>query len=244
MADTGTSIVFAADLERTRGRAEHARVQDRMTRLADLLADRYHDLLEVPAGVVDGDRLQISVAISDEPEVASRRAARLVELICEADLRLGGVPLVHGIGLGTLDRTGGALRGNAAELTGPAVDRTLAGIEEARRERLFLGAGGFPDDGAVRGAFSGLGVLMRGWTRRQSQFVRALLQDGVLEFDGESRRFLPERKRKEVAERFSVSPSVVTESLQAAQVRAFRDCMWGAAAALEHQAFGMSLTAR
>ncbi len=211
---------------------------ERVNRLAELLGERYRDLFPVRPGVVEGDRLQIVVEVADDDGVAARRSAQFVELICETDLRLGGVPLVHGLGRGGLDLGRG---GDASSISGPALDAALAGMEEARRDRLFLGASGFADNGAVRGAFSGLGVLMRGWTRRQSQFVRALLQDGVLDFGADGRRFLPERKRKEVAERFSVSPSVVTESLQAAQVRSFRDCMWGAAAALEHQGFGAGL---
>ena len=42
-------------------------------------------------------------------------------------------------------------------------------------------------------------------------------------------RFVPERPRKEAARAFNVSPSVVTESLQAADVTAFRHGMWSAA---------------
>lgn len=236
MADSSSYLLFVADLERSRSRAEHERMSERVARLAELLSDRYSDLTAVPPGVVDGDRLQVAVAADGiDAGQAARHAAQLVELICETDLRLGGVPLVHALSRGPLDLG----RGDGAGLSGGALDAALQALESARSERLFLGTAGFPDNGAVRGAFSGLGVLMRGWTRRQSQFVRALLQDGVLDFGSDGRRFLPERKRKEVAERFSVSPSVVTESLQAAQVRAFRDCMWGAAASLEHQGFGV-----
>jgi hypothetical protein len=42
-------------------------------------------------------------------------------------------------------------------------------------------------------------------------------------------RFLPERKRREIAASFKVSPSVVTECLQAAKVKRFRYEVWAAA---------------
>jgi hypothetical protein len=75
----------------------------------------------------------------------------------------------------------------------------------------------------LTGAVSAIGGLLWDWTERQSQFVRALLRDGVVAVDDNQQlQFVKERKRRELSTFFKVSPSVITECLQAANVKRFR----------------------
>jgi hypothetical protein len=96
-----------------------------------------------------------------------------------------------------------------------------AGLDESA-DRPGLGQ-------AVAGGCCLVGALVCNWTERQAQFVRWVLRDGVLDWRRDPPRFVPERRRKEAALAFGVSPSVVTESLQAADVAAFRHGLWAAA---------------
>jgi len=81
----------------------------------------------------------------------------------------------------------------------------FAAFEEAQRNRLFFAARGFDElsNRSLTGAVSSIGGLLWDWTERQSQFVK-------------------ERKRRELSAFFKVSPSVITECLQAANVKRFR----------------------
>ena len=189
-------------------------LQRRLELVAEAVSERYASILTGPLRVNAGGSFDFRVNLADAPAGTLDGAARLVEMICELTLRLTPV------------------RCHFAMLPGEAFDFEAA-FKEARQERLFLVGNGFGgiDDHSVTGSFAGIGVLLWGWTERQSQFVRALLREGVVAVDEkvpEQLRFVSERKRREIAAAFKVSPSVVTECLQAAQVKRFRYQVWAA----------------
>jgi hypothetical protein len=200
-------------------------LQRRLELVADAVSERYGAILVAPLAVHEGGILDFGIRLEAAPAGGLDGAARLVEMICELTLRLPPV------------------RCHFAMLPGARSDFDAA-FDAARHERLFLVADGFGgiDDNSITGTFAGIGVLLWSWTERQSQFVRALLREGVVAVSADSReelRFVAERKRRELAAAFKVSPSVVTECLQAAQVRRFRYQVW-AATDLLHRIVGGS----
>jgi hypothetical protein len=189
-------------------------LQRRLELVADAVSERYSSILSASLQVQEGGSFDFCVQLDHAPAGSLDGAARLVEMICELTLRLTPV------------------RCHFAMLPGENFDFENA-FKEARNERLFLVGSGFGGihDHSITGAFAGIGVLLWGWTERQSQFVRALLREGVVAVKGGTREqleFVAERKRREIAAAFKVSPSVVTECLQAAQVKCFRYQVWAA----------------
>lgn len=194
-------------------------LQRRLELVAEAVSERYTEILGAPIQVADGGRLFFHVELGAAPRGLLDGAARLVEMICELTLRLTPV------------RCRFAMVPSSLKVVADGFDRAF---EEASQQRLFFAAHGFGEleSRSLTGVFAGIGVLLWGWTERQAQFVRAVLRDGVvevLEGDLPAMRFLPERKRREIAAAFKVSPSVVTECLQAAKVKRFRYEVWAAA---------------
>ena len=190
-------------------------LQRRLARVAEAVNERYGVILKQALQVEEGGRLVFEVELAKAPGGVLDGAVHFVELICELSLRLPPVRCLF------------AMLPAAADGS-CSMDHAF---EEARHERLFLVADGFggQDSASITGAFAGIGVLIWGWTERQSQFVRALLREGVVAVDPatpDRLHFVAERKRREIAAAFKVSPSVVTECLQAAQVRRFRYQVW------------------
>jgi hypothetical protein len=190
---------------------------DRIPRAVRTLNERYADVLFSP-WTLEGRRC---TAIAQASPLA-RSAARLTEMTFELLLRAHPQPVTLGFGL--------------AAGPAPAHARAQDALESAARQRLSLQASGFDEisgelglSQAVSGSWCAVGALTRNWTERQAQFVRWVLRDGVLDWRRDPPRFVPERRRKEAAQAFGVSPSVVTESLQAAEVGAFRYGVWSAA---------------
>jgi len=197
-------------------------LERRLAMVAEAVSERYTEILDAAIHVPGGGRLFFRVNLEQAPRGLLDGSARLVEMICELTLRLTPVKCRFAMIPST--------RGAALE---PSHSFDAA-FEEATQQRLFLAANGFGplDDRSLTGVFAGIGVLLWGWTERQAQFVRAVLREGVVEvLEGPvpGMRFLPERKRREIAASFKVSPSVVTECLQAAKVKRFRYEVWAAA---------------
>jgi hypothetical protein len=201
-------------------------LQRRLELVAEAVSERYTEILSSAIEVAEEGRLFLHVDLEAAPRGLLDGAARLVEMLCELTLRLTPV------------RCRFAMIPKASEDSARNRRRSSQwferAFEEAAQQRLFLAAHGFGDleDRSLTGVFAGIGVLLWGWTERQAQFVRAVLRDGVvevLEGDRPAMRFLPERKRREIAAAFKVSPSVVTECLQAAKVKRFRYEVWAAA---------------
>lgn len=131
-----------------------------------------------------------------------RRAAGVAGFVAHLSDAMHPLRWVAGLGFGLVDaRT----RGESIVLDGPALDRARAALWTARRDRRSAVAVGFgsPEDEVLASLFELCEQIRGGWTERQAETVRAA-------------RAL---KGKEVAERFGVSPSVVSESLKAASFR-------------------------
>ncbi|MDA0667681.1 MAG: hypothetical protein O3A95_06775 [Planctomycetota bacterium] len=197
-------------------------LERRLAMVAEAVSERYTEILASAIELPGHGRLFFRVNLEDAPRGLFDGSARLVEMICELTLRLTPVKCRFAMipsEMGTPHETS---------------EQFDSAFEEATNQRLFLAVQGFNnlDDRSLTGVFAGIGVLLWGWTERQAQFVRALLREGVVEvLEGPepAMRFLPERKRREIAAFFKVSPSVVTECLQAAKVKRFRYEVWAAA---------------
>lgn len=109
---------------------------------------------------------------------------------------------VVGIGFGQVEARP---RGTTVVLDGSALDRARAALWTARRDRRGAVAVGFgsPDDDTVASLVELMDQIRSRWTERQAETVRAARVE----------------KGKDVAARFGVSPSVVSESLKAASFR-------------------------
>jgi len=236
MADSTLRLAMHAEIRLGREALTVAELQARTQRAAKALNERYGDLLPDPWEVEGARQMQVSLPLPATPH----GAARFTEMAFELLLRLHPQSLGLGLGLSADPQQAAARARDAGE--------------SAVRQRLLAQAMGFdetldqPGLGlGVCGTWSALGSVVQTWTERQAQFVRWILRDGVLDWRREPARFVPERLRKEAARAFSVSPSVVTESLQAADVTAFRHGMWSAAwqmAAIARDYRGASLSAR
>lgn len=204
---------------------QRAAVQERALQAQMSLNSRYADSLRVRWEPIGDGAARAAVTLPgafDDSFEARARAARTTEMAFELVLRMHPIALRLGLGCA------------AKEASALAKAREAAAA--AARARLFAQARGFESLGAARGSDAAVGgswaisgALTRSWTDRQAQFVRWLLRDGVLDWRRDPPRFVKERRRKDVAAAFDVSPSVVTESLQAADVASFRHAMWAAA---------------
>lgn len=194
-------------------------VHRRLIRVSEAVIERYGIVLKEAWTVLEEGRLRAEVQLDSCPAGPLDASARVVEMLCELTLRLTPV------------RCRVLMSPTALTLS----KRTVA-LQQGAKERLFLKAKGFPgdQDQILTGAFAGLGGQLWDWTERQAQFVRAVLRAGVVEAtpSGEELHFVPGRKRREVAAAFGVSPSVVTECLQAAGIDRFRYQVWSASTLL------------
>jgi hypothetical protein len=185
------------------GGSTAAVLKRRLELVTEAVSQRYSDVLACDINLLDGENFICELNLGGEYSLG--RSGRLVEMICELTLRLTPVKCRF------------AFAQNEKEL--------LAAFEEAQRNRLFFAARGFDElsNRSLTGAVSSIGGLLWDWTERQSQFVRALLRDGVVAVDANNDlQFVKERKRRELSAFFKVSPSVITECLQAANVKRFR----------------------
>lgn len=212
-------------------------VQRRLSRVTEAVNERYQPVLASPWRLVEEGSLHAEARFDRSPGGNLDASARVVEMLCELTLRLTPV--------------------RSRILLAPQAMTTSArarALRHGKRQGLFLLAQGFGEgrDEVLTGAFAGLGGQLWDWTERQAQFVRAILRAGVVAMEpGDADlHFLPGRKRREVAAAFGVSPSVVTECLQAAGIDAFRYSVWSAASLLESvvassaSASSLSITSR
>jgi hypothetical protein len=196
------------------GGAAPAVLKRRLEIVSEAVSERYSDILSAPIYLIDGENFlcKIDLVTSNSLE----RSGRLVEMICELTLRLTPVKCSFALALEESNLQNAFL--------------------EASRNRLFFAVTDFDSSTskALTGAISAIGGLLWDWTERQSQFVRALLRDGVVRVEDNELKFVKERKRRELSAFFKVSPSVITECLQAASVKRFRYQVYAATIMLEH----------
>ena len=198
-AEQGDPTAFAVligDVVESRAIEDRAAFQ---RRLREVLGEVSRDL--GPEALAAG----LELTAGDEIQGLFRDPAAVVPAVVRLEEDLYPVRWTHGLGFGPLSTDPA---GRVAEMDGPCFHRARQALEEAARAGLWLAARGFgePVDEAVTALFR-LGHALRSrWTEKQALYARA------------ARRSL----RKEVAARFGVSPSVVSESLKAAAFDAVR----------------------
>jgi hypothetical protein len=191
--------VYAAligDLVGSKSLSDRAGLQRRLLALLKSLNRRLgRRNLAAPLAFTAGDEFQVLLL---KPEAAVTIAVALADA-------LHPVRVTFGLGWGTLST---ALGPDVGALDGPCFHRARAAQETAHGQGGWLVASGFGDpvDSAVSALFLLMDVIRRDWTAKQARYARAAR--------GQIQR--------EVAERFGVSPSVISESLQAAYFEPLR----------------------
>jgi len=161
-----------------------------------------------------GDRLARPLVLTagDEIQGLLRVPSEVVRIIQEIrDFLFGaavpGQEIVFGIGRGALS-TGLLPEARlVGQLDGPCFHRARSMLERAKREKVWAAFEGFGEleDVALNSLFELMGAIRATWTPIQSATIQELRRLG---------------KRIEVARHMGVSPSVVTESLQASRFSA------------------------
>ena len=187
------------------------------------LQSSLRDALEA-ANAAHEPAVALAITAGDELQglLAAEQAARAVDLLVELTETLHPVELSFGLGWGPL-ATRLEPGGSVSELDGPCFHRARDALERAKKESSWTRIEGLGPDlyALVSGVFGLMAAVRAGWTGKQAAYVR------------DARRA---ERYKDVAELHSVVPSVVTESLQAAQYRAMLRAEDGVRAALA--AFG------
>jgi hypothetical protein len=184
------------DLVGSKSLSDRAGVQRRLQTLLKSLNRRLGRRdLAAPLAFTAGDEFQ---ALLLRPEAAVTIAVELADA-------LHPVRVTFGLGWGVVSTTLGP---DVGALDGPCFHRARTAQELAHGQGCWLVASGFGDsvDSAVSALFLLMDVIRRDWTAKQARYVRAAR--------GQIQRV--------VAERFGVSPSVISESLQAAYFEPLR----------------------
>jgi len=189
-------LALIGDVRGSRAHPDRAALQRRLKEALET-ANREHTP-SVPLAITAGDEFQGLLA----PE----RAGLAVDLLVELGERLHPVELAFGLGWGTLATPRGATT-SVSELDGPCFHRARNALDRAKTDSTWAALEGFGPalDGLVTGTFGLMAVIRGGWTGKQAVYVR------------DARHA---ERYKDVAERHSVVPSVITESLQSAHFKA------------------------
>ncbi len=190
-------VALIGDLVASRELSDRGRVQRRLKAiLEDLNLRLGRKSLAAPLALTAGDEFQ---GLLRSPDAAVAILVRLAE-------DLFPLRIIYGLGRGTLSTPVGR---QVAALDGPCFHRARGAIEIARAQGRWLVADGFgaPSDQILSSLFRLMDAIRAGWTEKQMRYAR------------EARGML----RKDVAARFKVSPSVVSESLKASSFDAVRD---------------------
>lgn len=189
-------LALLADLVGSRRVADRTDVQRRMLAAVEALNARHAADLAAPLAVSRGDEVQ---------GLFAGRAA-VVPVIVELAEALHPVEWCCGLGWGGLSTPLGA---EVVRLDGPAFHGARAALERAQAEGRWLAIEGIGNvtGQALESLFALMQAVRHRWTDRQLEFIRAAR--GELQ--------------KDVAARFDVSPSTVSESLKAAGYNAVRE---------------------
>lgn len=187
--------------------SDRAEVQQEILKvLEELNRDLGQDLAR-PAVLTAGDEIQALFRVpSAVVTFVQRIKDRLYGSAAPDQDRLHGSAtpdqdIVFGVGLGALST--GLLPGAASveQLDGTCFHRARETLTQAKKRKTWVVLQGFGavDDRTLTSLFELMGAIRAGWTTRQSLYTVELRSLG---------------KRIAVARKWSVSPSVITESLQ------------------------------
>ncbi len=148
----------------------------------------------------------LALTAGDEFQGLFRRGAPALDALIRLSEELAPVRLAFGLGVGGLS-TGASVQ--VAEMDGPVFHRARAALERVRKGDGWAAVEGLGEvsDRAAGALFGLLHALRSRWTGKQMAYVRAARVE----------------LQKDVAARFGVSPSVVSESLKAAAFDAARE---------------------
>lgn len=232
-------LVLMADLVDSRQLNDREAVQDRLQEAVQAFnawARRQNHLAEPTPGDAVAEALaaaealppvgrgmvgEAAISAGDEVQALFRHSKQgglaLVEGIKILMDHLHPVPLTFGIGLGPVTTR---LQTPVTLVDGPCFHRARAALLATKGRSYRCRVSGFPkvQGQALDALLALLGAYREGWTDKQAAYARAAA--------------VPGRLRKEVAELFQVSPSVVTESLQAAHFDEFSQGLDAVAAML------------
>lgn len=198
MRPTQRYLAILGDLVDSRAVADRTELQNRLRGSLRRFAEQppVREALAAGPEITAGDEFQ--VLLNGDPVAAGPAAVHYLSRLTE-DLR--PVSVTFGLGLGALaTELGPPVR----ELDGPCFHRAREALTQARKRSVWARVAGLPPDteAAVNFVLRTIGQARAGWTDRQFEVIR-------------TRRTLP--LQKDVAERLSVNPSVVSEVLRAAR---------------------------
>lgn len=232
-------LALVADLDDSRqlSPADRAQAQHALRALVDRARERLGSLPVAGPELVSGDRIQVLFPCPTLDAAGLRAAVAVTELIFAIAVAGQAEPPRRlscsvGLGLGTLSTAIDQER--VGRMDGACFHRAEAALlEDAKREKQFLGARGFASppagDRALAGSFQALGALISHWTARQSELVLATHASGVLTVAHGQVEFQDEQSRTDVAAQFEIGLPTVSKSLSAARARALPGAMYAAA---------------
>ena len=193
-------IAVIGDIVGSRARDDRADLQDRL--IAACTEVNAGSSLKAPLRMTSGDEFE-AMASTDwafTPMLVAMEAAAWPSLVS------------FGLGFGELatDLPSDPEAVDVGALDGPAFHRARAALERADAQGAWFAADGFPAavDPLLQSIGELLGVLRRAWTDRQRELVLAAARHTGT--------------RKALATDLDISPSVVTETLHAAEFTAFQ----------------------
>lgn len=151
---------------------------------------------------------RFTVTTGDEFQGLLTGSTAAIEAAIVTSDRLNPVQLRFGIGLGELETELNPDR--AIGMDGPCFHLAREAIDSARADDAWLRVGGWPNDldARVNTMFDLVQCVREDWTERQAQFAIALEEEGT---------------QTRVAERFDVTKSTVSQSLNAGHVKEVRE---------------------
>lgn len=164
-----------------------------------------------PATITTGDEFQV---------LYEADAVAAVDAIVHVTEAMAPTRLRFGLGLGSLETE---LNEEAAiGMDGPCFHAARDAIDAAKRAGGWVRVAGFGDalDRSAGDLFDVVAAIREDWTDRQTEFARAFRELGL---------------QKDVAARFEVSPSVVSESLKRAHVHRIMAAETSLARLLQHR---------
>lgn len=189
-------VALIGDVVDSRGLEHRSEFQSQLRDALERLERQLNGALVGRLVLLRGDEIQ---ALFSRPEAA-------VEVVVQLAEDLFPVRMSYGLGYGSLSTE---LLSDVAQMDGPCFHHARSALEMAKRSGDWLVARGFnePANRVVSALFRLMHVVRSRWTERQAQFVQAARSS----------------QQKDVAARFGVSPSVVSESLKAASFTAVRE---------------------
>lgn len=157
------------------------------TRLVQAIEDA-NDRLGLPRRIETGEPEAVRALLPQQSD-------RALDVVVEITERVHPAPIAFGLGGGPLE--------SESPPRGDCVENAREALERARKKHRWVSVRGFGEreDPLLDALFHLMGSVRRRWTERQCEVVRAARTEPV---------------RKRIAAMLGVSPSVVTEALQAA----------------------------